>query len=66
MLELIRNTIAFITTFVVIMTTTMLCINIMSALFRENWKCNPRREKIEIIIGFLLAVLLIPFYYYPC
>ncbi len=65
MVDLFRNIIAFVATFTVVMTVTMIVI---SFLFHSIGyiTTNPSTEAITFVAGLIMAILLIPFYHYPC
>ncbi len=65
MLDLIRNIIAFISTFIVISTSTMLLVQGIVCCITCNWSCKKNTDYRIVIIGIIVALLLIPFYYFP-
>jgi hypothetical protein len=64
MLSIISNIIAFGSTFTVIMTLTIILLQFIMKLLRQD-AITKRQENIITILGFMTAVLLIPFYYLP-
>lgn len=65
MLDIIRNIIAFISTFIVISTSTMLLAQGIVCCITCNWSCKKNTDYRIVIIGIIVALLLIPFYYFP-
>ena len=65
MLNILGNIIAFVSTFVVITTLPMTFIRIAVATFSHSKQMKERTEYIIVAISMVLAIMLIPFYYYP-
>jgi hypothetical protein len=65
MLNILGNIIAFVSTFVVITTLPMTFIRIAVATFSHSKQMKERTESIIVAISMVLAIMLIPFYYYP-
>lgn len=65
MLNILGNIIAFVSTFVVITTLPMTIIRIAVATFSHSKQMKERTESIIVAISMVLAIMLIPFYYYP-
>ena len=65
MLNILGNIIAFVSTFVVITTLPMTFIRIAVATFSHSKHMKERTEYIIVAISMVLAIMLIPFYYYP-
>jgi len=66
MLDLIRNIIAFATTFVAVMAVTMCIAHLCISACFGKMMLTHRQETLSLWIGVALAVGLIPFYYFPC
>lgn len=66
MFDLVRNIIAFIATFTVTMTVTMIVIHFGISVRTKTSRLTCRQEVISFWVGLMLALLLIPFYYFPC
>lgn len=65
MLNILGNIIAFVSTFVVITTLPMTIIRIAVATFSHSKQMKERTEYIVVAISMVIAIMLIPFYYYP-
>lgn len=65
MFDYLRNILAFASTFLVISTSTMLLIQGIVCFITWDWAYNQNTDYRIIIIGVLVALLLIPFYYLP-
>lgn len=65
MFELVRNILAFISTFAVISIGTMLLLQGVIHCVTYNWTSKRNTDYGIIIIGVIVAFLLIPFYYFP-
>ena len=66
MFDLVRNIIAFIATFTVIMTVTMIVIHLGISVCTKTSKLTYRQEVVSFWIGMMFTLLLIPFYSLPC
>ena len=65
MFDCLRNILAFASTFLVISTSTMLLIQGIVCFVTWDWTYKKKTDYRIIIIGVLVALLLIPFYYLP-
>ena len=65
MFDCLRNILAFASTFLVISTSTMLLIQVIVCFVTWDWTYKKNTDYRIIIIGILVALLLIPFYYLP-
>ena len=65
MFDCLRNILAFASTFLVISTSTMLLIQGIVCFVPWDWTYKKNTDYRIIIIGVLVALLLIPFYYLP-
>ena len=66
MVDIFRNIIAFVATFTVVMTVTMIVIHFGISVCTKTSRLTCRQEVISFWVGLTLALLLIPFYYLPC
>jgi hypothetical protein len=66
MLELLRNIVAVISTFIVISTGTMMSLHFCVFLVNHRWTLSKLQECIVVCIGLIIACLFFPFYYLPC
>ena len=64
-MEIARNILAFIGTFLVISTTTMLLLQIIACAYTGKWSLNEKTDYRIVITGILVALILIPYYYLP-
>lgn len=62
----IRNIIAFLATFTVIMTTAMIALQFLFAIYNGNTMMTSNQEVVAFVVGVILAIVLIPYYHYPC
>jgi hypothetical protein len=65
MFDLLRNILAFMGTFVVISTGIMLLLQGVVCCITWSWTCKKNTDYRIVIIGIIVALLLIPFYYFP-
>lgn len=65
MLELIRNIFAFIGTFAVISSVVMLLLQGIVCCVTGDWSNRKETDYRIIIVGIIVALALIPFYYFP-
>ena len=65
MVETLRNIIAFTATFVVIATVVMMLAHSVIAIAGRNMELSERQERYVVWTGIVIALLLIPFYYFP-
>lgn len=65
MLDLVRNIIAFTGTFLIISCVSIFVLKYITYLFTNNYN-HQQTSLITVIIGVTIALLLIPFYYFPC
>ena len=66
MVDIFRNIIAFVATFTVVMTVTMIVIHFGISVCTKTSRLTCRQEVISFWVGLTLALLLVPFYYLPC
>lgn len=64
MTEIIRNILAFSSTFVVITFTCAIIFQIVACAFNKG-RVNDKMKKNGLICGLIIACILIPFYYLP-
>lgn len=62
--ELIRNILAFSSTFVAITSISAIIFQIVACAFNKGC-VNDKMEKIGLLSGLIIALILIPFYYLP-
>lgn len=65
MLDLARNILTFIGTFAVISSTVMLLLQGIVCCVTGDWSAREKTDYRIIIVGILVALALIPFYYFP-
>lgn len=65
MLDIIRNILSFIGTFLVISTVTMIILQGVVCLITNQWEMKEKTDYPIVITGILIALILIPFYYLP-
>ncbi|KMM31920.1 hypothetical protein ACM15_19885 [Parabacteroides goldsteinii] len=65
MLDTIRNIISFIATFLIISSVSILFLKYIVSLFVHKYDYKYTGYKI-ILIGVIIALALMPFYYFPC
>lgn len=65
MLDLLRNILAFTGTFLVISSMTILAMQIAMGIFTSKPKLNKKESCIIYAIGIIVALSMIPFYYFP-
>ena len=65
MLDLVRNILAFIGTFAVISASVMLLLQGIVCCVTGDWSAREKTDCRIIIIGIVVALALIPFYYFP-
>lgn len=65
MLDIVRNIISFVGTFLIISSVSMLAMKFVVYSYTRNYysKCTDIRI---IIAGVVIALMLIPFYHFPC
>lgn len=64
-MELIRNVISFIGTFLILSTATMLVLQAIVCAYTGKWEMKENTDYRIVITGIVVALLLIPFYYFP-
>lgn len=65
MLDLARNILAFVGTFAVISSAVMLLLQGIVCCVTGDWSVRKSTDYRIIIAGILVALALIPFYYFP-
>lgn len=65
MFDTLRNILAFISTFTATSTSTMLLLQVVIYLATWNREYKKSVDHKVIIIGIIVALILIPFYYLP-
>ena len=65
-MDTLRNILAFISTFIFIVTLTMTIGSYAMRTISGKVKLKSKEEAILLYIGIALALTLIPFYYIPC
>ncbi|MGM9733897.1 MAG: hypothetical protein ACI3YT_07255 [Prevotella sp.] len=66
MIGLIRNILAFASTFAIITMLTMVLLQFVFAMCGYHDRPGNRQALYALLCGIMLALLLIPFYYFPC
>lgn len=65
MIDLFRNILSFIGTFLVVSAGTMLLLHGIVCCITRNWSFKENTDYKIIVIGIIVAVILIPFYHLP-
>ncbi|CDD88985.1 unknown [Tannerella sp. CAG:51] len=65
MVDLIRDILAFMGTFIVISTSIMLLLQCIVCCISWDWRYKKNTDYRIVIIGIIIALLLIPLYYFP-
>lgn len=65
MIVLLRNIIAFICTFVLISTMIMIIVQGLTIIVRKEKEISNNQEIYIAVLGLIVALLLIPFYFFP-
>lgn len=65
MLEIIRNIISFIGTFLIISSVSILVMKFGVYFYSHNYDFKYTDVRI-IVVGVVVALILIPFYHFPC
>jgi hypothetical protein len=67
MIAIIHNIISFFATFLVISSTTMIVLQTVLYIHAHYHQrvISEKMENIVVIIGCVIALLMIPFYYFP-
>lgn len=65
MVEIIRNILAFISTFVSIAALVMIVLHGLIAVICKNKEMSNRQDRYVVFTGIAVALILIPFYYLP-
>ncbi len=66
MLSIVRNILAFGSTFAVIVLGTSFILQFAFGLITGKRLSNEMTNRVFVVIGVILALLLIPLYYFPC
>lgn len=64
-MAVLQNILAFIGTFIVISSGSILAINKLTEIISNNYKSKDNVDYRIIIIGIVIALVLIPLYYFP-
>lgn len=64
-MAVLQNILAFIGTFIVISSGSILAINKLTEVIYNNYKSKGYVDYRIIIIGIVIALVLIPLYYFP-
>lgn len=64
-MAVLQNILAFIGTFIVISSGSILAINKLTEVISNNYKSKGYVDYRIIIIGIVIALVLIPIYYFP-
>ncbi len=64
-MDICRNIISFIGTFLVISSLTMLLLQFLVCVYKGKWSLNEKTDYRIVITGILVALILIPYYYLP-
>lgn len=65
MLDFLRNIVSFVGTFLVLSSVTMLVVQAVVCAYTGKWEMKKGTDYRIVIIGILVALLLIPYYYLP-
>lgn len=65
MVEVGRNILAFVGTFIVIATVVMMFLHGIIAIVYRKRKLSSSQERFVVYTGIAVALLLTPFYYFP-
>ena len=65
MAEILRNAMAFVGTFSVIASVVMIVLHGIIAIVNHKETISNKQERYIVYIGIAIALLLIPFYYFP-
>lgn len=65
MIVFLRNIIAFISTFVLISTMIMIIVQGLTIIVRKEKEISNNQEIYIAVLGIIVALLLIPFYFFP-
>ncbi len=65
MAEILRNAMAFVGTFSVIASVVMIVLHGIIAIVNHKKTISNKQERYIVYIGIAIALLLIPFYYFP-
>lgn len=66
MIGLLRNILAFASTFALITMLAMVALQFLFAICGYRDEPGNRQALYALLFGIMLALLLIPYYYYPC
>lgn len=66
MLSIVRNILAFGSTFAVIVLGTSFILQFAFGLITGKRLSNEMTNRVFVVIGVIFALLLIPLYYFPC
>lgn len=64
-MDIIRNIISFIGTFLILSSATMLVLQVIVCAYIGKWEMKDNTDYRIVITGIVVALLLIPFYYFP-
>lgn len=65
MIDLFRNILSFIGTFLIVSASAMLLLQGIVCCITWNWSFKKDTDYKIIVTGIIIAVILIPFYYLP-
>lgn len=65
MLDILRYIVSFVGTFLILSSVTMLVVQAVVCAFTGKWEMKENTDYRIVIIGILVALLLIPYYYFP-
>lgn len=65
MIDFLRNVVSFVGTFLILSSATMLILQVIVCACTGKWEIKENTDYRIVIIGILMALLMIPFYYLP-
>lgn len=65
MIDFLRNVVSFVGTFLILSSATMLILQAIVCACTGKWEIKENTDYRIVIIGILMALLMIPFYYLP-
>ena len=64
-MDIIRNIVSFIGTFLVLSSAAVLVLQAIVCAYTGKWEMKENTDYRIVITGIVVALLLIPFYYFP-
>lgn len=65
MIDVLRNLASFVGTFLILSSVTMLIVQAIECACTGKWEIKENTDYLIVIIGFLVALLMMPYYYLP-